>query len=86
MAALIYILAYVALAVPMLFVTTFMWVDFVDPAVIDPNVDYAFWTSGLGCWLFFAAPLVLPALIVGAFTYVLRCCWNDKTTVSDELG
>jgi hypothetical protein len=49
--------------------------DMADPPVVNPNIDYSFWLSGFGGWLWFGAAFALPALALFAFSYfVRRCC------------
>jgi hypothetical protein len=67
-----YIIAYVALLLPTLFVALNKLVDIADPPVVTPDTGHSFWLSGLGQCVWFGAAFILPALVMIAFGFAMR--------------
>jgi hypothetical protein len=68
----LYIMGYIALLAPSLFVALMRWVDLADPPVVNPNADPSFWLSGFGQCLWFGLAFVLPALVLYALVRLFR--------------
>jgi hypothetical protein len=65
-----YIIVYLALLVPTLFVALNKWSDMVDPPTLE--IPHSFWLSGLGQCLWFGFVFALPAFPLFAFSFVMR--------------
>lgn len=82
----LYVIAYLALLFPTLFVAVNKLVDIADPPVVTPDTGHSFWLTGVGQCLWFGAAFILPAVVVFAFGFARRRIWSLREKDSHAVA